>query len=96
MRKSIDEKTQENNSYKEKYEKILEQKKINNEKNGCWELDQKIEKMKEKNLILSKENKSKEEIISNLKKTFCDNLKQEALKEAKERAERKNFEENQL
>jgi len=34
--------------------------------------------------------------ISNIKKTFCDNLKQEALKEAKERAERKNFEENQL
>jgi len=34
--------------------------------------------------------------ISNLKKTFCDNLKQEALKEAKERAERKNFEENQM
>jgi Ca2+-binding EF-hand superfamily protein len=34
--------------------------------------------------------------ISNLKKTFCDNLKQEALKEAKERAERKHFEENQL
>ena len=34
--------------------------------------------------------------ISNLKKTFCDNLKQEALKEVKERAERKNFEENQL
>ena len=34
--------------------------------------------------------------ISNMKKTFCDNLKQEALKEAKERAERKNFEENQL
>ena len=34
--------------------------------------------------------------ISNLKKTFCDNLKQEALKEAKERAERKNFQENQL
>ena len=34
--------------------------------------------------------------ISNFKKTFCDNLKQEALKEAKERAERKNFEENQL
>ena len=28
LRKSIDEKTQENNSYKEKYEKILEQKKI--------------------------------------------------------------------
>ena len=34
--------------------------------------------------------------ISNLKKTFCDNLKQEALKEAKERADRKHFEENQL
>ena len=34
--------------------------------------------------------------ISNKKKTFCDNLKQEALKEAKERAERKNFAENQL
>ena len=34
--------------------------------------------------------------ISNKKKTFCNNLKLEALKEAKERAERKNFEENQL
>ena len=34
--------------------------------------------------------------ISNKKKTFCDNLKLEAIKEAKERAERKNFEENQL
>ena len=34
--------------------------------------------------------------ISNYKKTFCDNLKQEALKEAKERADRKNYEENQL
>ena len=34
--------------------------------------------------------------ISNYKKTFCDNLKQEALKEAKERAARKNYEENQL
>ena len=32
--------------------------------------------------------------ISNL--TFCDNLKQEALKEAKERAERKQYEENQI
>ena len=38
----------------------------------------------------------KRDEISNLKKTFCDNLKQEALKEAKERAERKHFEENQL
>ncbi len=34
--------------------------------------------------------------ISNRKKIFCDQLKEQALKEAKERAERKNFEENQL
>ena len=38
----------------------------------------------------------KRDEISNYKKTFCDNLKQEALKEAKERAERKQYEENQL
>jgi Ca2+-binding EF-hand superfamily protein len=34
--------------------------------------------------------------ISNRKKFFCDKLKEEAIKEAKERAERKNFEANQL
>ena len=34
--------------------------------------------------------------ISNRKKIFCDQLKEQAIKEAKERAERKNFEENQL
>jgi len=34
--------------------------------------------------------------ISNRKKNFCDNLKNEALKEAKERAERKKFEEQQI
>ena len=34
--------------------------------------------------------------ISNRKKIFCDKLKEQAIKEAKERAERKNFEENQL
>jgi len=34
--------------------------------------------------------------ISNRKKIFCDNLKNEALKEAKERAERKKFEEQQI
>ena len=39
--------------------------------------------------------KKRNEIL-NVKKTFCDNLKQEALKEAKERAERKQFEENQM
>ncbi len=32
--------------------------------------------------------------ISNRKKIFCDALKEQAIKEAKERAERKNFEEN--
>ena len=32
--------------------------------------------------------------ISNRKKIFCDELKEQAIKEAKERAERKNFEEN--
>lgn len=98
LRKSIDEKTQENNSYKEKYEKILEQKKINNEKNGCWELDQKIEKMKEKNLILSKENKSKEEIISNLKKTLeiLEKNKMEKNKEKKDRLKELNNEINSI
>jgi len=34
--------------------------------------------------------------ISNRKKIFCDQLKEQAIKEAKERAERKNFEANQL
>ena len=34
--------------------------------------------------------------ISNRKKILCDQLKEQALKDAKERAERKNFEENQL
>ena len=53
----------------ERYEKILEQKKNGIDMGGLG-LDQKIEKLKEKNLILSKENKSKEEIILNLKKTL--------------------------
>ena len=38
----------------------------------------------------------KRNIISNKKKIFCDKLKEEALKEAKERAERKKFEEGQI
>ena len=38
----------------------------------------------------------KRNIISNKKKIFCDKLKEEALKEAKERAERKKFQEEQL
>jgi hypothetical protein len=36
----------------------------------------------------------KRNLISNRKKIFCDELKEQAIKEAKERAERKNFEEN--
>jgi Ca2+-binding EF-hand superfamily protein len=38
----------------------------------------------------------KRNIISNRKKIFCDKLKEEALKEAKERAERKKFQEEQI
>ena len=38
----------------------------------------------------------KRDEISNLKKTFCDKLKKEAIKEARERAERKHYEENEL
>ena len=38
----------------------------------------------------------KRNIISNKKKIFCDKLKEEALKEAKERDERKKFEEGQI
>ena len=38
----------------------------------------------------------KRNIISNKKKIFCDKLKEEALKEAKERAERKKFQEEQI
>ena len=54
--KSLELKTKENNEYKTKYEKILEERKNSKEKFEDLGLDEKIEKLKEKNLILSKEN----------------------------------------
>ena len=95
--KSIQEKTKENSNYKEKYEKILEQKK-NMLDTGEFGLDKKIEKLKEKNLILSKENKSKEEIILNLKKTLeiLEKNKNEKINEKKERLNELKEEKNSI
>ena len=85
--KSIELKTKENNEYKSKYEKILQERKDNKDKIINFELDDKIEKMKGKNIILIKENESKEEIIRNLRKTLdvLENNKKEKNKEKKER-----------
>ena len=52
--KSLELKTKENNEYKTKYEKILEERKNSKEKFEDLGLDEKIEKLKEKNLILNK------------------------------------------
>ena len=54
--------------------------------------------MKEKNLIISKENKSKEEIISNLKKTLeiLEKNKMEKNKEKKDRLKELNNEINSI
>ena len=95
--KSIQEKTKENSNYKEKYEKILEEKK-NFGDGGCFPIDKKIEKLKEKNLILAKENKSKEEIISNLKKTLeiLEKNKNDKTKEKKERLNELKEEKNSI
>ena len=95
--KSIQEKTKENSNYKEKYEKILEGKK-NFGDGGCFPIDKKIEKLKEKNLILTKENKSKEEIISNLKKTLeiLEKNKNDKSKEKKERLNELKEEKNSI
>ena len=95
--KSIQEKTKENSNYKEKYEKILEEKK-NFRDGGCFPIDKKIEKLKEKNLILTKENKSKEEIISNLKKTLeiLEKNKNDKSKEKKERLNELKEEKNSI
>ena len=95
--KSIQEKTKENSNYKEKYEKILEEKK-NFGDGGCFPIDKKIEKLKEKNLILAKENKSKEEIISNLKKTLeiLEKNKNDKSKEKKERLNELKEEKNSI
>lgn len=85
--KSIELKTKENNECKSKYEKILQERKDNKDKIINFELDDKIEKMKGKNIILIKENESKEEIIRNLRKTLdvLENNKKEKNKEKKER-----------
>ena len=95
--KSIQEKTKENSNYKEKYEKILEEKK-NFGDGVCFPIDKKIEKLKEKNLILAKENKSKEEIISNLKKTLeiLEKNKNDKSKEKKERLNELKEEKNSI
>ena len=95
--KSIQEKTKENSNYKEKYEKILEEKK-NFGDGGCFPIDKIIEKLKEKNLILAKENKSKEEIISNLKKTLeiLEKNKNDKSKEKKERLNELKEEKNSI
>ena len=95
--KSIQEKTKENSNYKEKYEKILEEKK-NFGDGGCFPIDKKIEKLKEKNLILTKENKSKEEIISNLKKTLeiLEKNKNDKSKKKKERLNELKEEKNSI
>ena len=95
--KSIQEKTKENSNYKEKYEKILEEKK-NFGDGSCFPIDKKIEKLKEKNLILAKENKSKEEIISNLKKTLeiLEKNKNDKSKEKKERLNELKEEKNSI
>ena len=95
--KSIQEKTKENSNYKEKYEKILEEKK-NFGDGGCFPIDKKIEKLKEKNLIITKENKSKEEIISNLKKTLeiLEKNKNDKSKEKKERLNELKEEKNSI
>ena len=95
--KSIQEKTKENSNYKEKYEKILEEKK-NFGDGGCFPIDKKIEILKEKNLILTKENKSKEEIISNLKKTLeiLEKNKNDKSKEKKERLNELKEEKNSI
>ena len=98
LMKSIQEKTKENTSYKQKYEKILEEKKNSIEKKGGLGLVQKIEKLKEKNLILTKENKSKEEIIMNLKKTLeiLEKNKNEKTHEKKERLKELKEEKNSI
>ena len=85
--KLIESKEKENIEYKAKYEKILEERKTNKDKIMNLELDEKIEKMKEKNIILIKENESKEEIIMNLKKTLevLEKNKKEKYKEKEER-----------
>ena len=70
--KSIEQKTKENNHYKKNYESILDKhRKIkNNNDNINLNVEEKIKDLKQKHLIMNKENQSKEEIISNLKKTL--------------------------
>ena len=86
--KSFEEKKKENDEYKVKYEKILENKiKGNKNINNDIDINEKIENIKKQNLILSKENKSKENIILNLKKTLeiLENNKDEKKKDKLER-----------
>ena len=72
LKNSIEEKINQNNEYNKKYEIFLNQQK--NKKNDTdninLNLEEKIKELKQKNLILNKENQSKEEIILNLNRTL--------------------------
>ena len=93
--KSIENKIKQNNEYKKKYQNFLNKEiKIKSE-NGSINLniEENIKELKQNNLILNKENKSKEEIILNLKNTLDileknklskKNEKENKLKELKE------------
>ena len=88
--KSFEEKKKENDEYRIKYEKILENKiKGNKSINNDIDINEKIENIKKQNLILSKENKSKENIILNLKKTL-DILEKNKNEKKKDKSERIN------
>ena len=93
MKKSFDKKKIQNDEYKDKYEKFLNEQKNNENKNNKLNLEEKIKELKLNKLLINKENQSKEEIIINLKKTleileknklYKDKEKENKIKELKE------------
>ena len=93
MKKSFDKKKLQNDEYKNKYEKFLNEQKNNENKNNKLNLEEKIKELKLNKLLINKENQSKEEIIINLKKTleileknklYKDKEKENKIKELKE------------
>ena len=70
--KSINGRIQTNNDYKKDYENFLKkQKQIkDNNNNMKVNIKEKIKELKQNNLIMDKENKSKEEVLLNLRKTL--------------------------
>ena len=70
MKKLFDKKKIQNDEYKNKYEKFLNEQKNNENKNNKLNLEEKIKELKLNKLLINKENQSKEEIIINLKKTL--------------------------